>query len=491
MTTETPLAYLSFRAGDADLEASRLRQSLAARAGEEFVWLGSSDSPDQPGGAATGSALARAAVVLVVVGPRWLAAQPGTSVSPLADPADPADPVRRELLDAIERRLPMLLVLVRGARAPRAADLPVELTALAQRPSVEIDPARWEFDVAALVELVKPLLGVGRLRAASGTPRTAPMPLDAAQELRARAARLSEGAQRSSIALRSAWWAAVGVGVVIMAAAAWWWMGNRGGPDEGRLAVDHARTPAMPALAEDGVGAVDLDAQAAVAAAIASAAARAADAAAASSIPRGASAQEQARWSSEVRRLREEANAAQQRAAELARRAAEARPSAPVVAPAPATATPPIVPPPVAPAPSPAARPAEQPEAPAAAPPAATARASSLSLSNWAIATTSGCGAGELRAVGTNEITISRTSNGVLVSQAFQGTAAAWRLSTSGSAVFPAPRPTYEIETSGLWTREGARPFRSISRLTVTTRDGGLVPVGARGSQYRTECPGG
>jgi hypothetical protein len=119
------------------------------------------------------------------------------------------------------------------------------------------------------------------------------------------------------------------------------------------------------------------------------------------------------------------------------------------------------------------------------------ASASSLSLANWAIATTTGCGAGELRAVGRNEITISRTSDGVLVSQTFQGTAGPWRLSTSGSGVFPAPRPTYEIESSGLWTREGARPFRSISRLTVTTRDGGLVPVGARGSQYRTECPGG
>jgi hypothetical protein len=33
-------------------------------------------------------------------------------------------------------------------------------------------------------------------------------------------------------------------------------------------------------------------------------------------------------------------------------------------------------------------------------------------------------------------------------------------------------------------------PFRSVSTVTITAGDGGLTPTGARGSQYRTECPG-
>ncbi|MCU0774191.1 MAG: hypothetical protein MUC74_06700 [Ideonella sp.] len=516
-----PAAYLSYRAGDTDREVEQLRHSLMARAGEHAAWLGASAAGvDTPTGAqACGlSGLARAAVVLVVVGPRWAEGLTPGGRSVLADPADP---VRGELLEAIDRRLPMLVVLVRGARMLRAADLPVELTALAQRPSVEVHPARWEFDVAALVELVKPLLGSRRSRpAARDGARSAPVPLDSALDLRERAARIGPGTAGVGRAAQALGLAVLGTAGVAL--AAWLYLGSadRSASPAPAPAASvppdvHALSPlraAMERLAQ-------AQAEATLAAAMAQASLRAADAAAAG-IPPDAPPEDRARWQGDVARLRAEAQAAQRRASELARQAAEAQAAldalhsrppaarpADVAGPGSATDTA-AVPgrtadePPselsVSPSPSPSPSPAPDAAAAAAAavpdrsaPAPAPAQTGSLSLANWAIATTSGCGAGELRAVGTNEITISRTPSGVLVSQAFQGAAGPWRLSTSGSAVFPAPRPTYEIESSGLWTRDGARPFRSVSRLTVTARDGGLVPVGARGSQYRTECPGG
>jgi hypothetical protein len=526
MEPSPPTVYLSYRATDTDREVDQLRHSLEARAGAASAQLGVAGLG---AGAASAdvaqhlAALARSAVVLVVVGPKWAEARNANGASALADPADP---VRQELLDAIERRLPMLVVLVRGARMVRAADVPAELTAVAQRPSVEIHPSRWEFDVAALVELVKPLLGTRRAIAEPATARRAVVAPDAAQVLRDRAARLAPRASGAgSGASRSLpWLAAIVACFGLAGAGAWWWTGDRpavAGSPAPSWASSPASLPPPAATAADRLAALRADAT--VASAVAQAAARAAEAAAAA-IPSSTDAQERERWRAEVQRLRDEARAAQEQAATLARRVVEAeaaeravpRPADPAPLPA-APATLPSDPPPrpTAPSPSPpvaelrpapAAAPAEAAPAIATRPATSTAAAAApvsappqdvqasparLSLANWAIATSSGCGAGELRAVGTNEVTITRTAQGILVSQTFQGTAGPWRLGTSGSAVFDAPRPSYEIESSGLWTRDGSQPFRSISRLTITTRDGGLVPAGARGSQYRTECPGG
>lgn len=492
-----PAAYLSYRAGDADREVEQLRHSLTSRAGEHAAWLGAAAArPDAPPEAQScgRAGLARAAVVLVVVGPHW--AETGTREGGPAL-ADPADPVRDELLEAIDRRLPMLVVLVRGARMLRAADLPVELIPLSQRPSVEVHPARWEFDVAALVELVKPLLGSRRNRPlASGGARSTPVPLDSAHDLRERAARLGSGTAGIGRTTRTLGLAMLGAAVVALAAWLYPGSGDRSAlPAPAPAALPPSDTRALAPFQAAMERLAQAQADATLAAAMAAASLRAADAAAAG-IPPDAPPQDRTRWQGDVARLRAEAEAAQRRASELARLAAEAQADLDALrTPTPAGGTADVAARGAAPDRAPAT-PASAGEPPSEPPPAApdrfaTSPAASVSLANWAIATTSGCGAGELRAVGTNEITISRTASGVLVSQTFQGAAGAWRLSTSGSAVFPATRPTYEIESSGLWTREGARPFRSVSRLTVTTRDGGLVPVGARGSQYRTECPGG
>ena len=54
--------------------------------------------------------------------------------------------------------LPVVPVLVRGARMPRAEQLPDDLKELAFRNAVELTHARWKSDVQVLVEALKPYL---------------------------------------------------------------------------------------------------------------------------------------------------------------------------------------------------------------------------------------------------------------------------------------------------------------------------------------------
>src|SRR5580693_4248260 len=65
-------------------------------------------------------ALAKTDAILVVLGPRWLGRSKGTQ----ARIDDEADPVRIELEIALDRKIPVIPVLVSNARMPQPAQLP-------------------------------------------------------------------------------------------------------------------------------------------------------------------------------------------------------------------------------------------------------------------------------------------------------------------------------------------------------------------------------
>jgi hypothetical protein len=77
------------------------------------------------------------AVLLAVIGPRWLAAE-GDAGRRLDDPQDW---VRLEIEAAIERRVRVIPVLVDGATMPPARDLPPSLQPLARRHAITLHPA--------------------------------------------------------------------------------------------------------------------------------------------------------------------------------------------------------------------------------------------------------------------------------------------------------------------------------------------------------------
>jgi hypothetical protein len=79
-------------------------------------------------------AIARSAVLLAVIGPRWL--EPGEDGN--ARVHDPADHLRIEIEAALGRAIPVIPVLVNGAAMPAASQLPESLVPLVYRNAIEV-----------------------------------------------------------------------------------------------------------------------------------------------------------------------------------------------------------------------------------------------------------------------------------------------------------------------------------------------------------------
>ncbi len=71
---------------------------------------------------------------------------------------DPMDFVRLETAAALKQLIPVVPVLVHGARMPRAEQLPDDLKKLTYRNSIELTNVRWDSDIEALIKTLRPYL---------------------------------------------------------------------------------------------------------------------------------------------------------------------------------------------------------------------------------------------------------------------------------------------------------------------------------------------
>ena len=94
-------------------------------------------------------------VLLAVMGPDWLDTKDTSGVRRLENENDY---VRLEIAVALKRDIPVVPVLVRGGRMPKADQLPEELRELAYRNSVELTHARWKSDVQVLIRALAPYM---------------------------------------------------------------------------------------------------------------------------------------------------------------------------------------------------------------------------------------------------------------------------------------------------------------------------------------------
>jgi hypothetical protein len=97
----------------------------------------------------------KCSVLLAILGQGWLESRDGAGHKRLEDDNDF---VRLEIASALQRDIAVVPVLVRGARMPRADQLPDDLKELAFRNAVELTHARWKSDVQVLVQALKPYL---------------------------------------------------------------------------------------------------------------------------------------------------------------------------------------------------------------------------------------------------------------------------------------------------------------------------------------------
>ena len=69
--------------------------------------------------------------------------------------------MRLEIAAALRRDIPVVPVLLRGAKMPRSEQLPEEIADLAYRNAVELTHARWKSDVQVLIRALRPMVNDG------------------------------------------------------------------------------------------------------------------------------------------------------------------------------------------------------------------------------------------------------------------------------------------------------------------------------------------
>jgi hypothetical protein len=123
--------------------------------------------------------VASCTVLLAMIGQEWLSTRDATGNRRLEDTHDF---VRLELASALRRDIPVVPVLVRGAKMPLVEHLPDDLKDLAYRNAVELTHARWKSDVQVLVHALRPWMedagaaaDPARREAAAEPTRTLPL----------------------------------------------------------------------------------------------------------------------------------------------------------------------------------------------------------------------------------------------------------------------------------------------------------------------------
>lgn len=196
MTTSAGQIFISYRRDDTAGYARALNDALAQQFGADRVFIDVDDiGAGQAFDARIAQAMGQSRVLLVLIGPRWLAPQDG------GPPRlhQPDDFVRQEVAAGLAGGLQVIPLLFDGATMPAAAQLPDLLQPLATRQALVMDPRRFAADSQHLLAV---------LRQALGDPPPAAMPATAAPL--ARPWRLAGAA------------GAAGLVVAAVAVAAWW-----------------------------------------------------------------------------------------------------------------------------------------------------------------------------------------------------------------------------------------------------------------------------
>ena len=156
---KTARIFISYRRDDSADVAGRIYDRLTARYGKAQVFK---DVDSIPLGVDFRDYLHRRVascdILLAVVGPHWHAAEGKRRLD------DNKDFVRIELEAALQRQIPVIPVLVRGAQVPEESDLPASISALAYRNGINVRPdPDFHHDMDRLIEGVE-----GHLREAAG-----------------------------------------------------------------------------------------------------------------------------------------------------------------------------------------------------------------------------------------------------------------------------------------------------------------------------------
>ena len=145
--------FISYRRDDSAGYAGRVRDRLERELGPNLLFM---DVDAIPLGTYFSKVLreevAKCGVLLAVIGPNWLDARDEHGNRRLDNPNDF---VRIEIAAALQRSIPVIPILLEGARIPKATELPEDLKELALRNGMEIRHASFQDDMDRLIRGLK------------------------------------------------------------------------------------------------------------------------------------------------------------------------------------------------------------------------------------------------------------------------------------------------------------------------------------------------
>jgi TIR domain len=151
--------FISYRREDAAGFAGRIYDRLTKNLGRESVFI---DVDNIPAGLdfvdVLSERVGRCDALVAIVGKNWLGSADKDNRRRLDDPNDY---VRMEIEAALNRKIPVIPVLVDGAVMPQADDLPDGLKKLARRHGIQISHDRFETDAERLTDTLARFDGVG------------------------------------------------------------------------------------------------------------------------------------------------------------------------------------------------------------------------------------------------------------------------------------------------------------------------------------------
>ena len=148
--------FISYRGDNSAGTAGRLHDRLAERFGQENLFI---DVDNMPAGADfvehLGKQVANCDIFLCTVGPNWLNAKDDDGRRRLDQPDDY---VRVEIAEALKRTIPVIPVLIDGARVPKRGELPDDIAPLTRRQAVEVRNSNFRRDADDLTQKISGIL---------------------------------------------------------------------------------------------------------------------------------------------------------------------------------------------------------------------------------------------------------------------------------------------------------------------------------------------
>jgi uncharacterized membrane protein HdeD (DUF308 family) len=152
--------FLSYRRDDSAAFAGRVQDRLVQEFGRDLLFMDVDAIPLGVNFATVvRDAVAKCEVLLAVIGPHWLDARDDVGARRLDDPNDY---VRIEIGAALQRNVPVIPLLLDGAKVPKANQLPEDLKELAMRNGLDVRHGSFHSDLDKLVRGLKAQSGQDR-----------------------------------------------------------------------------------------------------------------------------------------------------------------------------------------------------------------------------------------------------------------------------------------------------------------------------------------